>query len=132
MEVSILDGCIVSRWVHNMGAASAQTLQPQQLCASGPVLHFGHDTFAAPWLGFHLWDLLEVWGHWGGGLSGVPFSGCSWKMTGDILSDFGAIAWTGRGTAGVCAPYRVAGMLGELCWGPWKGEIFFLDTAFYT
>lgn len=49
-----------------MGAASAQTLQPQQLCASGPVLHFGHDTFAAPWLGFHLWDLLEVWGHWGG------------------------------------------------------------------
>lgn len=44
-------------------------------------------------------------------------------MTGDILSDFGAIAWTGRGTAGVCIPCRVAGMLGELCWGPWKGEI---------
>lgn len=42
----------------------------------------------------------------GRGLPGVPFSGCSWGMIGDILSDFGAIAWTGRALLGCAYPAR--------------------------
>lgn len=115
-----------------MGAASTQMLQPQQLCASGP-LHCILDT--TPWQ-HHGWDFTSgIYWKCGGTGEGSSRSPLQWLQLGD---DRGHPFWLWchrldrEGTVGVCIPCKVAGMLGELCWGPWKGEIFFLDTAFYA